>query len=143
MGDLDAARQALAKICAEAGADSRLCLVNQAAFNKASGAEVASILAKLDARVASGADEGVPASDLISLYANELSDIPKATAVLRKAIQGSDVFTQSALLSGPNGARLPEEVSKDPEWLAACNDPKLSETMAAYRKNLLAFRKGG
>jgi len=143
LGDLDAARQALAKICAEVGADSRLCLVNQAAFNKASGAEVASILARLDARIASGADEGVPASDLISLYANELGDIPKATAVLRKSIQGSDVFTQSALLPGPNGARLPEEVSKDPEWLAAWNDPKLSETMAAYRKNLLAFRKGG
>ena len=143
LGNLDAARQSSAKVCAEAGADSRVCLVSQAAFNKASGAEVASILAKLDARAASGADEGAPAFDLISLHANELGDIPKATAVLRAAIQGSDVYTQAALLYGPKGARLPEEVSTNPDWLAAWNDPKLRETMAAYRKNLLAFRKGG
>ena len=69
--------------------------------------------------------------------------IRKAAALVREANQGTDIYTQQALLGGPKGALLPEEVSKDPEWLAAWNDPKLRETMAAYRKNLLAFRKGG
>ena len=143
LGQLDAARQTLATVCGETGQGSRLCLVDQAAFNKASGGDVAPVLAKLSARIASGADEGAPAFDLISLYANELGDIRKATALVREANQGTDIYTQQALLSGPKGALLPEEVSKDPEWLAAWNDPKLRETMAAYRKNLLAFRKGG
>ena len=143
LGQLDAARQSLATVCGEAGQGSRLCLIGQAAFNKASGGDVAPVLAKLSARIASGADGGVPAFDLISLYANELGDIRKATALVREANQGTDIYTQQALLSGPRGALMPEEVSKDPEWLAAWNDPKLRETMAAYRKNLTAFRKGG
>ena len=143
LGQLDAARQSLATVCGEAGQGSRLCLIGQAAFNKASGGDVAPVLAKLSARIASGADEGVPAFDIISLYANELGDIRKATALVREANQGTDIYTQQALLSGPRGALMPEEVSKDPEWLAAWNDPKLRETMAAYRKNLTAFRKGG
>jgi len=46
------------------------------------------------------------------------------------------------LLSGPNGARLPEEVSQDPAWLAVWNDPRLREAMSVYRVNLAAFRKG-
>jgi Flp pilus assembly protein TadD len=143
LGDLDAARQTLATLCAEASAGSRPCLIVEAALSAASGGDVAPILARIDARVASGADVGAPLVDLISLYANELGDIPKATALLREAIQGTDFSTEQALLLGPKGARLPEEVSKDPDWLAAWNDPKLRETMAAYRKNLLAYRKGG
>jgi len=47
-----------------------------------------------------------------------------------------------ALLSGPHGERMPEEVSKDPEWLAVWNDPRLREAMAVYRTNLVAFRRG-
>jgi hypothetical protein len=68
--------------------------------------------------------------------------MPRATAAVRDALRESDGWVVMPLLCGPQGARLPEEVSRDPEWLAVWNDPKLRETVAAYRANLAAFRKG-
>ena len=142
--ELDAARQTSATLCTMVGAERRLCLITIAQLYAASGRtrELAPLLAKLTTTKWVGADRWTSASDLAGLYANDLHDIPKATAVLREALQGTDFYMQRTLLYGPHGARLPEEVSQDPAWLAAWADPKLHETMAAYRKNLLAFRKG-
>jgi hypothetical protein len=59
-----------------------------------------------------------------------------------ESLQGAGYQVTTPLHGGPQGARMPEEISQDPGWLAAWNDPKLRETMAAYRANLAAFRKG-
>ena len=68
--------------------------------------------------------------------------MPRATAAVRDALGESDGRVVMPLLCSPQGARLPEEISQDPEWLAVWNDPKLRGTVAAYRANLAAFRKG-
>ena len=47
-----------------------------------------------------------------------------------------------ALLWAQGGAKLPEEMSRDPQWLAAWNDPRAAELMALYRANIAAFRRG-
>ena len=56
--------------------------------------------------------------------------------------RGFDYGVTTPLLIGPTGARLPEEVSTDPDWLAFWSQPDLKELMDAYRKNLGAFRAG-
>ena len=59
------------------------------------------------------------------------------------ALQGNSWNIMNPLRLGARGALLPEEISQDPEWLAVWADPKLHDLMAAYRANLIAFRKGG
>jgi hypothetical protein len=81
-------------------------------------------------------------SEIASLFANYLGDMPRATAAVRDALRENDGWVVMPLLGGPHGARLPEEASMDPDWLAVWNDPKLRETMAAYRANIAAFRRG-
>ena len=88
----------------------------------------------------------VPSVELHSrraaIYANELNDIPKAIPELRMALQGNSWNIINPLRWDGRAARLPEEISQDPEWLAVWNDPKLAELMSEYRKNIAAFRKG-
>ena len=76
------------------------------------------------------------------IYANYVTDLPAATAAQRESIQNLDWPITESLLLGPTGARLPEEISHDPAWLAVWADPKLREVMQLYRANLAAFRKG-
>ena len=143
LGEIDAARQTLAEICKQAGAESAICLVDRVTIDQASGrtSAVEPTLAKFVAMQASGTEKSW--IGLAALYANELNDIPRATAAMRKLVRDADSATMVVLLNGPSGARLPEEVSQDPAWLAVWADPKLRELMAAYRANLIAYRKGG
>jgi TolB-like protein/lipoprotein NlpI len=76
-----------------------------------------------------------------SLYL-EVNDIDNATKWQKIALDNGDWFPTTMLTNTPNGAKLPEEISKDPEWLALWADPRLSDLMAVYRANLIAFRKG-
>lgn len=142
LGELDAAGQTSAAICKQAGAESGFCLYNRVVLDQASGRTSAlqSALAKLVSTRAVGAGAG---NGLAALFANELDDIPRATAALRETLRVSYFTTMFVLLNGPTGARLPEEISQDPAWLAVWADPKLRELMAAYRANLIAYRKGG
>lgn len=145
LGQLEAARGTLAEVCRTAGRDSGACVVDRSALDHASGrtGEAESLLALYIARQATTGSVDRTSIGLGSLYANDLNDIPRATATLRDAVRTTDITTMFTLLNGPAGARLPEEVSQDPDWLAAWADPRLREVMAAYRKNLAAFRKGG
>ena len=80
---------------------------------------------------------------VVAWLAVYVGDIPRATAALRESADNNfDWPATQALLSGPNGARLPEEISQDPEWRAAWNVPRIRETLAVYRANIAAFRKG-
>jgi hypothetical protein len=51
-------------------------------------------------------------------------------------------FPTLPLLWAQGGAKLPEEQSKDPQWLDAWNDPRARELMTLYRANIAAFRRG-
>ncbi|HZX92618.1 MAG TPA: hypothetical protein VFE67_18425 [Rudaea sp.] len=148
LGELDHARELATAICGEVGADTSRCLSVRIALHAANGDKPALALAvdKLAANLAAEqpggwADNPGP-SDATSLFANFIGDMPRATAMLRGTLREKADPATRALLGGPHGARLPEEVSQDPEWLAVWNDPELRETMAAYRANLAAFRKG-
>jgi len=145
LGELDAARQTLAAVCHQGGTESGACVLDAVALDHASGQPVdsQSKLAPFLARQAASNNSDRTSIGLASLYTNELNDIPRATAAMGEAIRDSDPATMVSLLNGPSGARLPEEISKDPAWLAVWANPKLSEVMAAYRANLAAFRKGG
>ena len=77
-----------------------------------------------------------------SLYL-EVNDIKNATKWQRLAFVNGDWFQTNTLTNAPGGAKLPEEISRNPEWLEVWSDPRLSNLMTVYRANLLNFRKGG
>ena len=145
LGRTDDARTTLARICQDFGTDSPRCLMQTVALLAASGraAEVGPALTKLGAspRIhTGGASAGY--SSISAMYANDLRDYRKAAAAIRDMLDASDWSPTLPLLDAAGGAKLPEEMSTDPEWLAAWNDPRLKELMDAYRANLAAFRKG-
>jgi len=77
-----------------------------------------------------------------SLYL-EVNDIDNATKWQKIAYINGDWFPTNTLTNAPGGAKLPEEISKDPKWLEFWSDPRLSNLLTVYRANLLNFRKGG
>jgi hypothetical protein len=149
LAELDRARDLAAAICSEAGSDTSRCLAVRIALLASTGDRQAldlaadKLAANRAAKPAGGWASNPDASEVASVFANYVGDMPRATAALREARDNNfDWPATQALLSGPNGARLPEEVSRDPDWLAVWNEPKLRETLAVYRANLAAFRKG-
>ena len=82
---------------------------------------------------------GVKPAAMMVMYL-EVGDIAKAMQWQRTAVDVGDWYLISALLSRPGGAKLPEEISRDPEWLAVWSDPRLKDVMTNYRRNLLAWR---
>jgi adenylate cyclase len=145
LGQLDAARQSLATLCSKVGTEGRGCLIVTVALYVAEGrpaAEMAPMLARLSAGDWHGIDTAWVSSDVASLYANQLHEIPKATAAIRESMANLDYCILPPLLYGPKGPRLPEEISRDPDWLAVWADPKLRQLMDTYRANLTAFRNG-
>jgi adenylate cyclase len=145
LGKLDAARQSLATLCSKVGTEGRGCLIETVALYVAEGrpaAEMAPMLARLSADDWHGIDTTWLSSDVASLYANQLHNIPKATAAMRESLASLEFYITPPLLYGSKGPRLPEEISPDPKWLAFWADPKLRQLMDTYRANLTAFRNG-
>ena len=148
LAELDRARDLATAICDEVGPETSRCLSVRIALHAAHRNQpaLASAVDKLAANRAAkpvgGWTNNPGPSEIASLFANYVGDMPRATAAVHDALRENDGWIVMPLLGGPHGARLPEEVSQDPEWLAVWNDPKLRETMAAYRANLAAFRKG-
>jgi hypothetical protein len=81
-------------------------------------------------------------SSITDFCANELGDIPQATAAAQLSLKLPNWNLTFPLQNGIRPARLPEEISTDPAWLAVWSDPKLREIMQLYRANLTAFRSG-
>jgi TolB-like protein/Flp pilus assembly protein TadD len=81
-------------------------------------------------------------SSIADFCANELRDIPQATAAARRGLKLPNWNLTFPLQDGIRTARLPEEISTDPAWLAVWADPKLRGMMELYRGNLTAFRNG-
>jgi TolB-like protein len=145
LGNVAGAADTVNAICKEIGEDKVRCISFRLAVSAARGDKAATerLSNQLMAKRGQWADQAVFPSDVAMIYANFVGDIAKATLAIHDSLTGYDYNVTIALLYGPRGARLPEEISRDPEWLAVWNDPKLRETMAAYRANLAKFRSGG
>ena len=142
LGKVSDAAETAKAICAEAGEGKARCTSFQLVLSSVRGDKAAA--QRLSDRLMAGrrlwAGQAVFRSDIAMLYANFVGDIGNATLALRDSLDGQDYNITLVLLFGPNGARLPEEISQDPDWLAIWNDPRLREVMDLYRANLLAFR---
>jgi len=140
LGNSAKARELVESICRTEDAN---CLIVRIALAAAADqSELDLTKARLAATQSTWLADGVFATDVATLYADYTVDISRATAAVAQSLQGEDYQVVSPLLYGPKGARLPEEVSRDSEWLAAWNSPKVREIMTAYRANLASFRSG-
>jgi TolB-like protein/Tfp pilus assembly protein PilF len=145
VGDKAAAERTANDHCKQVGDDASTCVTARATLLAARG-ELEAARTAVERLVAT---PGVAArlqggySGLVDFYANWLGDIPRATAAMRIAIDAKEWFLVLPLNAAKGGAKLPEEISTDPEWLAVWNDPRLAELMTAYRANIAKFRQGG
>ncbi len=145
LGDQAAGARTVDDQCKQFGDDGPTCVTARATLLVARG-DIKSGRTTMEHLVATpGVAARLPAgySGLADFYANRLHDIPSATKAMRIAIDADEWFLVTPLNRAPSGAKLPEEISTDPEWLAVWNDPRLAELMTAYRANLAKFRQGG
>ncbi len=80
---------------------------------------------------------------LAAVYILFLHDPHSAAQEIRASLDDVQWFGYNSLLGSPEGQKLPEEISRDSDWLAVWSDPRLKEYMAVYRANLAKFRSGG
>jgi adenylate cyclase len=130
----------------EYGANDATCLIWRIKFFAATGREAeARAAAQVLERAPVDAFSGYSAApgNSVSAYASD-RDFHKAASNMQAALDRGDQDWNltTPLLSASGGARLPEEMSSDPEWLTVWNDPRIEEVMMAYRANIAAFRKG-
>jgi tetratricopeptide (TPR) repeat protein len=139
----DEAQRTLNRVCQGQDSRSKLCLKSKAHFLAGTGriedARAAMASMVRDFPPATGREHALAAAT----YANYLDDIASATKSLRTSLMEPGGIPTIVLLTPSRGALLPEEISRDPQWLATWADPKLRELMAEYRKNIETFRKGG
>jgi len=145
LNELDAAAQLQAQGCTRIGDSGLDCLIQKVGLLVATGQKSEAELAMqaLTRLPVSNGGDAYDQSRFAALYANELHDIPRATAAMRRALAGTTAYVYVAFpfMDGRRRSHLPEEISDDPEWLALWEEPALREFMQAYRTNLLAFRK--
>ena len=140
----DAAEASLVQVCKKTGPEDFRCQEKRMLLASFTGhaEEARAIWAKL-LKLEPAKLRPEDYSYYAGIYVNVFKDIPKATQAARMSLKGSNSNVTLPLTVGDRGARLPEEFSQDPEWLAVWADPKLRELMAAYRTNIANFRKGG
>ncbi|MEO8161174.1 MAG: hypothetical protein ABI588_07125 [Arenimonas sp.] len=149
--DLAGARRTYESICARPeAADVATCRVMRINLLGAEGhheqiePEVAAIVAEVHAGKAVVQVGGFKGSiGLAALYLTALDDPHRAGREIAYSLGQVQWNGYEKLLCTGEGQKLPEEISQDPDWLAAWADPRLKEFMDAYRANLANFRRGG
>jgi TolB-like protein/Tfp pilus assembly protein PilF len=143
-GRFEQAGVALEENCALTGQTEQFCEGNRVIFFAASGhlKQAAAMLDDLVRDIEGGKHPvGVyTPSALASLYL-EVANINKATYYQKLALDENDWFPTNVLIGAPGGAKLPEEISTDPEWLAIWDDPRIEDVIRVYRQNLHAWRE--
>ena len=140
------AAQATESFCRETPPElANFCDVARAALAMVTGRyeEGRAAIDALAAKRNAAGETWVSASNLAWLYSLDPRGIGQAAAQVERALEMPDLWLVRPLLERPGGAKLPEEISTDSRWLAAWNDPRFAELMAAYRANLAKFRQGG
>ncbi len=144
-GLLEQAKSETERNCAVTGQTKRICEGNRILLlaNTGHRQQAEAMLDALVRDIRSGKHPvgAYTPSTLASLYV-EVSNFSKAAAWQREAFATHDWFPTFALLEAPGGAKLPEEISTDPEWLAAWADPRAKDLITVYRRNLLDWRAG-
>jgi tetratricopeptide (TPR) repeat protein len=143
-GDLDGARASLAKACAGYGEGNPSCGLDHALLlaltgNKDEARSIATRAAEQPAPEWGGVAPHVMAA---AVFALGLNDYAMAAVHVTASFGAIVWYPTLALLWAQGGAKLPEEMSQDPQWLEAWNDPRAKELMALYRANVAAFRRG-
>jgi tetratricopeptide (TPR) repeat protein len=142
-GQFEKAETALDKSCALTGPTGGSCEANRITLLAAMGQrqQAEALLDGLVSDIESGERPvGVYTPSLLATLSVEVSNIPKATKMQKRVLDENDWFPTSVLVFPPGGAKLPEEISTDPEWLAVWADPRIADVIKAYRQNLLAWR---
>ena len=144
-GQFTQARASVEQDCAITGPTGSFCEGNRIMVLAESGqrAQAEAMLDALVRDIRSGKHPvGEYGPTALAWQYSEVSDFAKAAAMQREALDNSDwyPFLLTPLTSAPGGARLPEEISQQPDWIAAWNDPRMKDLMTVYRRNLLAWR---
>lgn len=141
-GRLDRAEEAMRKSCALNRTGTGVCRFDRLQLFAARGerAQARALLDPMMEKLQSGDYNSYSGPGAIALYYVQLHDIPRATAAQRLALDQDDWYPTTVLVLAPGGARLPEEISTDPQWLAVWNDPRMKPMTDVYRRNLLAWR---
>ena len=71
--------------------------------------------------------------------AHRTDDANCAAPEIRASLKSVQWFGYDKLLNTPEGQKLPEEISTDPDRLTAWSDPRLKEFMDAYRTTWPSF----
>ncbi|HSE12268.1 MAG TPA: tetratricopeptide repeat protein [Rudaea sp.] len=145
LGRIDAARAAAEKGCAIDPASILHCLVSRVMLLAVEGKRqpAKALLDEAAQRIRSGkVAAGAFDPTVMAFACLEVGDIAGATHWQRSAIDEGYWFPTATLLNLQGGAKLPEEISRDPPWLAVWADPRMTDLMAVYRRNLLAWRAG-
>jgi TolB-like protein/Tfp pilus assembly protein PilF len=143
LGERDAARAALEKTCADYGEDDPQCQLDRSLFLAATGSkEEARRLADRFADLPSPDWGGYPGYSMAAtVYARAFGDYERASAAVRESF-GVIAWAPTMPLLYVDGPHVPEELSRNPQWLDAWNDQRAQEVVTMYRANIAAFRKG-
>jgi TolB-like protein/tetratricopeptide (TPR) repeat protein len=144
-GRFEQGKIAIEKVCELTGPRGGNCEANQIYLLAATGQreQAEAMLDDLVREIDSGVHPlgNYFPSFLASLYI-EVGNIARATEMQKRVLDRDDWFPTNALVFAPGGAKLPEEISTDPAWLAVWADPRLGDVTRTYRENLLAWRAG-
>lgn len=142
-GRLEQAKIAMEKGCALTGQVEGFCDGHRVIWLAASGQprQAEEMLNKLVSDIEDGKHPvgGYLPSALASLYV-EVGNIKRATDLQKRVLDQNDWLPTNVLVSAPGGAKLPEEISTDPEWLAVWADSRIEDVISVYRQNLVAWR---
>jgi len=144
-GDLTGARSDVMPFCSEYGEADSNCRLDHALLLAMTGSkEEARAIATQAAEQPTPVWGGVaPHQVAAAVFSFALGDYAVAAVHVKASFGGPVAWYPTLALSwAAGGAKLPEEMSQDPQWLDAWNDPRASELMALYRANIAAFRKG-
>jgi TolB-like protein/Tfp pilus assembly protein PilF len=143
-GDFAGARVDVEPYCAEYGADDSACVLDRALLLAVTGHEdeARSMIAQAAAQPTPSWGGVAPRQQAAAVLAFGLGDYAAAAEQVEASFAAIVWYPTVALLWAQGGAKLPEEMSQDPHWLAAWNDPRIAEAMALYRANIAAFRRG-
>ena len=143
-GQLERAEEAMLGSCASSSAEDFVCQIDHLLLLAARGqrAEALALLEPFAKKLEEGNYDGYSGPSAIAWAYVHLQEIPQATAAQRLALDENDWFLTYPLYLAPGGAKLPEEISRDPQWLAVWDDSRIKVATDYFRRNLLAWRAG-
>ncbi|HEX5756583.1 MAG TPA: hypothetical protein VFY12_09555 [Arenimonas sp.] len=143
LGQPDEASAAAEEGCAIDAPRDRSCSLNRALALVAQGKSdqaTALLEESIERKLQGGLAEDDVALEVAPWGFVQTGDIALATRLQRRCVERSCWFVTTALIGTRHGIALPEEISSDPDWLAVWADPRITDVMQDFRRNVLAWR---